>query len=76
MKTTLKGNKHRIIAHELSLGEGKVVTIRSNTKPGLLFLRCKRHPNGKVTKGVFFLSRNGSMDMTGELNAFGEEWQV
>ncbi len=87
IKTSSKGSQHRIIIHDVILEEDskKVVTIRSNTKSGLVFVDVKGRfddsegllgaPNHPGKTGGF-LSRDGSTDMAGQWNSYGEEWQV
>ncbi len=89
IKTSSKGAQNRIIIHDVILGEEekdkKIITIRSNTKSGLVFVDVKgRFDDSEGLLGARidnqgkggFLSRDGSMDMTGQWNSYGEEWQV
>jgi hypothetical protein len=80
---SVKGSKHRIIAHDLNLGNGNSIQIRANTKTGMLFVDM----NGAFAdsegllgaapeEGKPLLARDGITDLTGHWNTYGEEWQV
>ncbi len=82
---TRKGSKNRIATFDLDLHDGKNIIIRCNTKNGMIFVDINGHfddsegllgaPLGSKN-GDMLLSRDGSLDMTGNWNSFGEEWQV
>ena len=81
-----KGSKKRIIEYTLDLGYRKNVQIRSNTNSRMLFVDV----NGAFVDGEGLLgaapegmpqtqpllSRDGSTDLTGHWNTYGEDWQV
>ncbi len=80
---TLNGRKGQIFAFELNLDNDNVIKIRTNTKTGIMYVDVKGHYEGSV--GLLgapageddrLLSRDGSLDLTGNWNSFGEEWQV
>ncbi len=82
---TRKGSKNRIATFDLDLHDGKHIIIRCNTKNGMIFVDINGHfddsegllgaPLGSKN-GDELLSRDGSLDMTGNWNSYGEEWQV
>jgi len=83
LKMVVKGSKKRIIAHNLDIGNGNSIQIRSNTKTGMLFVDM----NGAFadSEGLLgaapeetkpLLARDGITDLTGHWNTYGEEWQV
>ena len=84
LKRSIKGTKGHIVVFDLDLLDGKAIEIRSNTKTRMVFVDVEGHfagsegllgaPMGEDDTGL--LSRDGSFDMTGNWNAFGEEWQV
>lgn len=81
---TLKGDKHKIIAYNVDLGDENKIDIRVNMKTGMLFvdvtgtfedsegLLGSDPKYGKPT----MLSRDGVTDLTGYWNTHGQEWQV
>lgn len=80
---SIKGEKKRIIYYDMILGQTMNIQIRSNTKTGMLFVDV----NGSFSdsKGLLgaspteerpLLSRDGMIDLTGQWNTYGEEWQV
>ena len=80
---TVKGRKGQIFAFELNLGNGNVIKIRTNTKTHMMYVDVEGHYEGSV--GLLgapageddrLLSRDGSLDLTGNWNSFAEEWQV
>ena len=84
LKRSIKGRKGHIVVFDLDLLDGKAIEIRSNTKTRMVFVDVEGHfagsegllgaPMGEDDTGL--LSRDGSFDMTGNWNTFGEEWQV
>jgi hypothetical protein len=83
LKRSTKGAQGRITVFDLNLENGKMITIRNNSKSKMLFIDVKGYfedsegllgaPPGK---GKGLLSRDKKLDMTGNWNSFGEEWQV
>ena len=80
---SIKGKKHCITVYDLDLGDNKSVQIRANTKNGMMFVDINGHftdsegllgGNRMGEKGLF--ARDGTTDMTGNWNTYGEEWQV
>jgi len=80
---TLKGRKDQIFAFEVNLGNSNVIKIRTNTKTSIMNVDVEGYYEGSV--GLLgppageddrFLSRDGSLDLTGNWNSFGEDWQV
>ena len=81
---TKMGSKKNIVSYKLNLDNGRAVTVRSNTKSGMLFVDIDGHfadsegllgpPRGPGTAKLY--SRDGSMDLVGNWNSFGEEWQT
>lgn len=80
---TMKGRKGHIFSFELNLGNSNVIKIRTNTKTRMMYVDVEGHYEGSV--GLLgapageddrLRSRDGSLDLTGNWNSFGEEWQV
>jgi hypothetical protein len=80
---SFKGTTNRIIVYKIDLGNEKNIEIRANTKTGMLFIDV----NGAYAdsegllgaapgEGKPLLARDGSTDLTGHWNSYGEEWQV
>ena len=80
---TKKGSKKNIISYELDLGIGRLISIRSNTNSGMLFVDVDGNfadskgllgTQGSGDTGLY--SRDGSIDMRNNWNSYGEEWQT
>ena len=80
---TMKGSNWRITAYNLDLGNNMSIEIRVNAKNGMLFVDM----NGSFAdsegllgadpkEGKPLLARDGTTDLTGYWNTYGEEWQV
>ena len=82
---TLMGDKQRIVAYNLDLGEDidSSIQIRVNTNKSMLFVDM----NGAfadsegllgaaLEEGKPLFARDGITDLTGHWNTYGEEWQV
>jgi hypothetical protein len=82
----IKGSKGRILAYSLYLGASKIITIRANTKTGMVYVDIDGYfgdsegllgaPAGAESESMGLLARDGELDLTGHWNTFGEEWQV
>jgi hypothetical protein len=82
IKKSMKGSKKNIFVYELSLTRGNSIEIRVNTRSGMLFVDAEGNFSddtvgllGSPTNAIL-VGRDGKTDLTGEWNAFGEEWQV
>ena len=83
---SMKGSKGRIVLFNLDLHNDKRIKIRSNTKSGMIFVDIDGYfedsegllgsPPDPGSNDGKLLSRDRTMDMTGNWNAYGEEWQV
>lgn len=80
---TLKGDKHKIIAYNVDLGDENKIDIRVNMKTGMLFVDVTgtfEDSEGLLGSdpkyGKPMLSRDGVTDLTGHWNTYGQEWQV
>ena len=80
---TLKGDKHKIIAYNVDLGDENKIDIRVNMKTGMLFVDVTgtfEDSEGLLGSdpkyGKPLLSRDGVTDLTGYWNTYGQEWQV
>jgi len=83
LKRSTKGTQGRITVFDLNLDNGKMITIRHNSKSKMLFVDVKGYfedseglLGAPAGKGKGLLSRDKKRDMTGSWNSFGEEWQV
>ena len=82
---TKKGSKKNIISYELDLGNGRLISIRSNTNSGMLFVDVDGNfadskgllgKPGSAGDDMGLYSRDGSIDMRNNWNSYGEEWQT
>jgi hypothetical protein len=78
---SFKGINKRVVVYSLDLRDGNSIEIRANTKIGMVYVDIDGHfddSEGLVGSpqqdGLF--SRDGTMDLSGYWNTYGEEWQV
>ena len=78
---SFKGIDKRVVVYSLDLRDGNSIEIRANTKIGMVYVDIDGHfddSEGLVGSpqqdGLF--SRDGTMDLSGYWNTYGEEWQV
>lgn len=79
---TSKGTQKNILVYDLDLGDGRSIQIRFNRKTGMIFVDVSgTFPSDSVgllgsPRHDALLARDGKMDLTGEWNTYGENWQV
>lgn len=78
-----KGSMHQILTFDIEFPSADMsIQIRANTKNGLLFVdvlqSAPRDAVGLLGSPLSdeLFARDGTTDMTGAWNSFGEEWQV
>lgn len=74
-----------IVVYDINLHDHRSIRIRVNTRTGIIFVDVKGAFEGTMgllgatgadRDKVKMLARDGETDLTGQWNAFGEEWQV
>lgn len=84
LENSIKGTNGRIVVFDIDLHDNRRIKIRSNTKSGMIFVdidgyfedsdgllgAAKEDDDGKL------YSRDGSIEMMGNWNAYAEDWQV
>ena len=78
---TFKYPKKDVVIYSLNLRDGNSIEIRANTNTGMLYVDINGHfghseglVGSRQHEGLF--SRDGTMDLSGHWNTYGEEWQV
>jgi hypothetical protein len=75
------GKRKRITKYLANFHDGNIIEIRVNTKSGMVYVDVDGSFDDSQgllgsTQQEALLSRDGTMDLSGHWNTFGEEWQV
>ena len=81
LKKSHMGKHRRVIVYSLDFLDGNIITIRVNTRTGMVYVDIDGHFDNSVglvgtSQKETLMSRDGLTDLSGYWNTYGEEWQV